>query len=234
MLLKLACMAAALSSAFLWAQDTAHLTSHFVRASADAVVTAKPDRAEINIGVSTRAPTAQAASAQNAAATTQTLSAIKQTLGNGGQVKTSGYSLAPQYEYANGHPPKLSGYEAANTVMVTVDDLSLLGKIIDSATANGANNINGISFTLKDSAAVRLRALTEAAKQARENAEALARALGVQTLSLLSAEPNESPVVHPRPMAFAREAMLQKSVATPVEAGDLDIRASVTVTLEVR
>ncbi|MDQ2840708.1 MAG: SIMPL domain-containing protein [Acidobacteriota bacterium] len=214
------------------AQEVAR--AHFVRASGEAVISAKPDRAEINIGVSSHAATAGEASAQNAAESSRVQDAIKQALGSGGQVKTSGYSLAPQYDYSNGHAPRLTGYEANNTVNVTVDQLAILGKVIDAATVNGANNINGISFTLRDSSAVRQQALTEAAIRARANAEALAKALGVSIVGLLEAQPAEMPEIHPRPLAFAASAMAEKRVATPIEAGDLDIRASVTVTLEVR
>src|SRR5947209_1610207 len=105
-------------------------TPHFVRASGEA---AKPDRAFIGIGVTTHAASAQAASAQNAEQTTQVLKSIGRALGSGGGVKTSGYSLAPHYDYASGQAARLAGYDASNTVLATVDDLPVLGKIIDAA-----------------------------------------------------------------------------------------------------
>lgn len=229
------CLAALLPlSIVLSAQSTEPGRPRMVRASGEATVSAKPDRAEVTIGVATRAPTAAAASAQNAEETTRVLASLRQALGNGGQVKTSGYALSPQYEYQNGHPPRLTGYEASNTVTVTVDELNLLGKIIDSATATGATNVNGIAFTLKDDMAVRQQALTEAAKRARANAEALAKALGVEVVGLLEAEPGDMPVVRPRPLMMATRAMNAQATPTPVEPGDLDIRATVTVTLQVR
>ncbi|MBV8867051.1 MAG: SIMPL domain-containing protein [Acidobacteriaceae bacterium] len=215
----------------LAAQDSPR--PHFVRASGEAIISAKPDRAEVTIAVSTRASTAQAASAQNASESTRVLGSIKQALRSGGQVKTGGYSLAPQYDYSNGHAPRLTGYEASNSVIVTVDELSLLGKVIDAATVSGANNVNGISFTLRDSSAVREQALAEAATRARANAEALAKALQVQVIGLLDAEPTEAPVVRPLAKSFGAMPMALQA-ATPIEAGDLDIRATVTVTLQVR
>jgi len=216
----------------LWAQTQPPERPHFVRASGEAVISAKPDRAQINIGVASQAPTAQAASAQNAEESTKVIAAIKQALGSAGSVKTSGYSLAPRYEYPQNHAPRLIGYEASNAVEVNVDELPLLGKVIDAATQAGANNINGVSFTLRDDAAVREQALSEAAKKARANAEALARALNLQPGAVLEAEPSEVPVVRPRPVGFVA-MKAQAAPATPVEAGDLDIRATVTVTLEV-
>ncbi len=220
-----------LLASLLAAQDSPR--PHFVRASGEAIISAKPDRAEVTIAVSTRAPTAQTASAQNASESARVLSSIKQALGPGGQVKTSGYSLAPQYDYSNGHAPRLTGYEASNSFIVRVDELSLLGKVIDAATASGANNVNGISFTLRDSSAVREQVLAEAATRARANAEALAKALQVQVVGLLEAEPTEAPVLNPL-TRLVMAASMAMHAATPIEAGNLEIRASVSVTLQVR
>ncbi len=209
--------------------------AHFVRASGEAVIHAKPDRAEIIIGVSSRAASAQAAGAKNAEESSRVQAAIKQALDSGGEVKTSGYSLSPQYDYSNGHAARLTGYEANNTVNVTVDQLSLLGKVIDAATGTGATNINGISFTLKDDSAVREQALSQAATKARANAEALAKALDVHVVGLLAAEPTEMPVIRPLAKSFqAAPAAMAMRAETPIEAGDVDVRATVTVTLEVQ
>ncbi len=215
----------------LQAQDQPRL--HYVRASGEASVSAKPDRAEIAIGVTTHAVTAEEASAQNATQSTQVQDAIKQVLGGSGQMKTSGYSLSPQYDNSNGHKPRLNGYDAYNTVTVTVDQLSRLPKVIDAATATGATNINGVSFTLKDATAVRAKALAEAATQARSNAEVIAKALGVQVIGLIGAEPSELPQARPM-FSMAQPMPMMRKTATPIEAGDLDIRATVTVTLEIR
>ncbi len=206
---------------------------HFVRASGEATISAKPDRASIDIGVVSHASTAQAASEQNAEQSSQVVKIIRQALGTGGDVKTSNYTLAPQYEYAPNHPARLTGYDATNTVLVTVDDLPLLGKIIDAATKSGANNVAGISFTLKDDTTVRAAALREATVRARANAEVIAKALGVQIVGVLQAEPSESPTI--RPLAVSMKALaMREGPATPIESGTLDVRAMVTVTLETR
>jgi uncharacterized protein YggE len=203
-----------------------------VRASGEATVTAKPDRALIDIGVVTRAATAQAASTQNAAQSTQVLNSIRQILGSAGEVKTSGYSLSPRYDDRVGQSARLTGYDASNTVLVTVDDLPILGKIIDAATNTGANNITGISFTLKNDTAVRAEALRQATVKARENAEVLAKALEVRVIGVLQAEPSEA-ILRPRMQSMQMIAN-RAAPSTPIESGDLDIHATVTVTLEIR
>jgi uncharacterized protein len=216
------------------AQDTAKLP-HVVRASGDATVTAKPDRAQITIGVLSQAPTAQAASAQNATQTTAVVDAVKRALNGNGQIKTTEYSIAPDYQYSkDGSASKVIGYHASNTVLATVDDLSLVGKIIDTATHAGANNINGIAFTLRNDEAVRAQALGEAAAKARTNAEAIAKALNLQVLGVFSAETTEAPIVRPLFAQAKATAQVNAVAPTPIEAGTLDIHASVVVTLQVQ
>jgi hypothetical protein len=206
---------------------------HFVRATGEATVTARPDRAQISIGVMTQSSTAQAAGAANATQTTQVIDAIKRTLGQGGELKTEGYSISPQYQYTQGRAPKITGYQASNTVLIIVNELSLLGKVIDAASDSGANNINGVAFSLKDESPVRNQALAEAAVKARAAAEAIAKALNTHVVGVLQAETSESPAFRPMNRSFAAMAP-QQGAPTPIEAGDLDIHASVTVTLEVQ
>jgi uncharacterized protein YggE len=215
-------------------QDTAKL-AHTVRASGEATVTAKPDRAQVTIGVLTQAPTAQAASSQNATQTTTVLNAMKGALGGNGEVKTAEYSISPDYQYArDGGSPKVIGYHASNSVLVTVDNLSLVGRIVDTATHAGANNINGIAFMLRNDEAVRARALAEAAAKARASAEAIVKALNLQVVGIVSAEAIEAPGVRPVFAQARAGAQLNAGAPTPIETGTLDIHASVVVTLQVQ
>jgi uncharacterized protein len=214
------------------AQENAKV--HFVRATGEATVTVRPDRAQISIGVMNQNPTAQAAAAANATQTTQVIEAIKRTLGQGGELKTSGYSISPQYQYTAGRAPKITGYQASNTVLVIVNDLNLLGKVIDSASDSGANNINGVAFSLKDESGVRSQALAEAAVKARSAAEAIAKALNAHVVGVLQAETGQVPSFRPMTRSFSAVASPGGPAPTPIEAGDLDIQATVTVTLEVQ
>ena len=86
------------------AQDLAKV--HYVRATGQATISAKPDRAEISIGVVNQSSTAQAAASANATQTTQVIDSIKRTLGSGGELRTSGYSISPQYQYTAGRVPQ--------------------------------------------------------------------------------------------------------------------------------
>lgn len=206
-----------------------------VRASAEATVTAIPDRARIHIGVVTQAPTAQAAAAENAKRLDAVLAALRKALGTAGSVRTIGYSVNPNMRYPReGGPPTITGYTATNTVEVTVDDLKNVPTVIDTATQIGANTVQSLRFMLRDERPVRAQALREAALLARSNAEAMAAALGLRVVGVLRVEEGDPERVRPplmREMATLAEA---PGVPTPIEPGTLEMRATVTVTLAVQ
>ena len=223
----------ALAAASIRGQDASHKTPvPYIRTSAEAVVSAKPDRAKVNIGVTTQAPAAQAAAAQNAKQLDGVIRQIRSALGSAVELKTIGYSVNPDYRYKEGAPPAIAGYTATNILEVTLDDLTLVGKLIDAATQSGANTVQGLQFTLKDESAVQGQALREAALKARTKAEAVAQALGLKITRVISAEESGGSVI--RPMAPQMMARAQAaSVPTPVESGSIEIHGNVTLTVEV-
>lgn len=207
---------------------------HLVRASGEASLKVKPDHAQIRIGVTSQSPTAQGAAQANARETAHVVEVLKSALGSSGELKTTGYSISPQYQYGNNTPPKLTGYRANNTVLVEINDIAKAGELIDAAVKAGANDVNGISFTVRNDQAVREQAIAQAAVKARANAEAIAKALGLKVVSVFEAASGSSISDPIRPMPMMARAMAAPAPEpTPVEAGTLDIRATVTVALIV-
>jgi len=205
-----------------------------IRATGEATVTAKPDRAILDIAVVAEAQTAQAAAAQNAAKLDAVLRAVKTAAGAAAEVKTASYSLDPNYRYPKpGGQPELAGYTARNSIQVTTAELDAAGRIIDAATRSGANSIERLQFTLKDDLSARVQALREAAAKARAAADAMASALGVKILRVLLVE-EEGGQPPPRPMlAMARMAESVQAPSTPVAPGAIEIRAAVVLTVEI-
>jgi len=208
---------------------------HTVRASAESVVTTKPDRANIAVSVYSQAANPEAASQQNAAATTEVLGAVKRVIGSNGQIKTSGFFASPQMQYPKGGgTPKITGYAVNNRISITVDDLALVSKTIDAAIGAGASRVEGVNFDLKDDQEVRGRALSEASRKAYAGAEAIAKALNLNVVGVLQAQTGtEAPPPAPRLFSAAQSVTVGQE-ATPIEPGEIEIRATVTVTLEVR
>jgi uncharacterized protein YggE len=182
----------------------------------------------------TQSSNAKTAATENAKKLDLVLAALRRTMGSGAEIKTISYSVAPNYTYPrDGGQPKISGYTANNVVQVKTRDLDKVGAVIDAATQAGANNVTGLRFTLENPEPVRTQALKEAATNARAKAEAIASALGVRIARVLSAE-EMGPVATPMHFAEAMRAASDASGApTPVEPGTIEVRANVTVTLEI-
>ena len=201
-------------------------------AQGQARVSVAPDQVRIDIGVVTQAATAEAAAAQNAKQTSEVLAALKKSLGPAADVRTAGYSLQPNYRHSrDGAPPVIVGYIASNTVQVTSSEPANIGKVIDSATKTGANNIQGIQFLLKYEQAVRGEALKQACLNAQANAQAIASGLGMKLGRVLRVTDAETPPVMP----MRREMVMAQAAAadTPIEAGRIEVSASVVATIEL-
>ncbi|HEX4900599.1 MAG TPA: SIMPL domain-containing protein [Pyrinomonadaceae bacterium] len=201
--------------------------------SGDSLVQAQPDTAILTVSVVTQAKNALDAQQQNAARTDAVVRTLKSAAGTGAEVKTSGYSLQPQRIYRENQPPTITGYEARNTVTVTVGDLTKVGPVIDAAAQSGANDIGGVAFTLRKDRPARDEALALATREAMSKAQVIAQALGGRVVRIV--EVQEEGTVRPRPVYDAEmvRGMAQKSVATPIEIGSLEITGRVQIVAEV-
>jgi uncharacterized protein YggE len=206
-----------------------------VVARGEAVVTRAPDRAFVTIAAESRAKTPDEAQQANARAMTAVLDKLKGAGVPADAVRTMGYELQPEFDYANGKQT-LRGYLARNSVEVTVDALDKLGDYLNAAVGAGATQVSGIRFDLKDRAGAEREALRKAVEDARARAEAAAAGAGLTIDRIVRIE--ESGAIQappPRPMMMAARAeMAQAPVPPPVVAGDLEIRASVTLTAAVK
>ena len=199
--------------------------------SAQGQVKMTPDEATITLGVSTTAPTAGAAMSQNAARMNTVMEALRRAGIAPRDIQTSNISLDAQYSYPQGQPQQLNGYQASNTVTVTVEDLPRLGPVIDAVTAGGANQINGIGFGLKDPSAAEDQARLAAVKALKAKADLYAGATGYRVTRLISLSEGGGYAPEPvRPMAMAR---FKAADSVPVSAGELTVQISVSAVYEV-
>ena len=193
----------------------------------DAIVQAQPDTAIMTVSVVTQGKRAIDAQQENATKTDAVVRALKAAAGAGAEVKTSGYSLQPMRVYRENQPPTITGYEARNSVTVTTSDLTKLGNLIDTVAQAGANDITGISFTLRQDRPARNRALQEATREAMNKAQVMAQALGGRVVGI--AEVQEEGFIRPPQPVYQAEAFMAKrdTVTTPIEIGSLDITSRV-------
>src|SRR5579864_7078248 len=185
-------------------QNTSPLSS--IRVIAEAVVTGKPERAQIDVGVLTQERQSQSATTQNARQMDTVVTALHKLLGPDADIKTINYTLNPDYQYRPiGGKPSVSSYTAVNVVRVTIDDLDKVGSVIDTATQAGANHIESVRYTARDLQVLHSQAVHDAALKAKANAEALASALNLKIIRTLTVDETGEPP-GPAPDAAGPEA----------------------------
>jgi uncharacterized protein YggE len=198
-----------------------------VQANGNATISVTPDQAQINVSVVTQAATAQDASSQNATIATNVQAQLTQVLGSSGTVKTISYSVSPNYNYPQNGPPVLTGYTVTNSIQVTLNDLTITGKIIDTAVQSGATRIDSLSFTLKDDTDARSQALKAATLKAKAKADAMAASVGLKTGAFLVIQ--ESGAVVQSIITNAPGT----TATTPVQPGTVGVTGNVTIAVEL-
>jgi uncharacterized protein YggE len=99
--------------------------------------------------------------------------------------------------------------------------------LIDTVAQAGANDVTGISFTLRQDRPARDKALQEATREAMNKAQVMAQALGGRVVGIV--EVQEEGFIRPPQPVYQAEAFMAKrgDVATPIEVGSLDISSRV-------
>ena len=221
----------------VFAQPVAALAAdqpHVIVVSGQGEVTGIPNQAELSAGVTTNAATADAALAENARKMTAVFAALKRAGVRDKAIRTSNFSVAPQYPPYNQNstgPQRVVGYQVSNQVDVTLDDTRNLGLTLDALVAAGANQINSIGFSIRDTDTLLTAARTAAIGDAMRRAQTYAKAAGVTLGAIISIQENggnEGP--HPMLRAMTVEAV----PVTPTAAGEQSVTANVSVIFEIK
>jgi uncharacterized protein YggE len=202
-----------------------------IRVTGEAVVTAKPDRALIDVGVLTQEKQSQNAATQNAKQLDGIVTALHKLLGADADIKTINYALNPDYQYRPiGAKSSVSSYTALNVVRITLDDLEKVGPVIDTATQAGANHVESVRYTVRDQQVLHSQAVREAALKARASADALASALNLKIIRIVSVD--EGGDGSPGPDASDLRDPAGAAPA-PVQSSSFVVTANVILTVEV-
>lgn len=203
--------------------------------SATAVIQAAPDMAKFQVGVQTRAETVEEARYQNALAVDGIRTALFAEGATEKDLKTTAFSVSPEWQYDPTDGSRtLIGYRVTHSIEVTVLDLDQLGPWLDAAMAQGANQVSGPTFGIKNPESLEAEALAEAVRRARAKADVLARASGVYIKGVRHiSEYVALPMSAPMPSAYmAMDAMVERA-ATPISTGELTVTATVSITFDI-
>ncbi|WP_293705375.1 SIMPL domain-containing protein [Stenotrophomonas sp. UBA7606] len=202
--------------------------------SAQAEAKRVPDVATLSAGVVTQAVDGNTAMRENAVQMDKVMAAIKAAGIAERDIQTSGINLSPQYRYADNEAPKITGYQANNTVSLKVRDITKLGKVLDSLAAQGANQINGPSFEIDQPEPVYDEARLAALKKAQARAETYAKSLGLRVRRIVSISEGNQGGFRPMPMmAMAAGRSAKAEMDTAVSPGESSVSVSLDVVFEL-
>jgi uncharacterized protein len=204
--------------------ETSGTPEHTVTVSGSGVVSLAPDVADVILGVAVTRPTVAEAQAAAATSMTAVVASIKKNGVADKDIVTINISLGPVYDYSS-QTAKITGYQFANTVRVTVRNLGTIAAVIDDSVAAGASTISGISFRLGSPKTVESQARQLAMNDARAKADALTSAAGVSIKGVASiTESSYTPITYQ-----AADKASAAGASTPVQTGTTDVTVTVTV-----
>ena len=214
-------------------------TASEITVSASSTVRLAPDKATVSFGVTTRENTAEAAQSKNSEDVDHVIEVLTQRGVEEKSIRTTYYSLYPQYDWSSNGEQRIIGYSVTTTMSVQDQDIEELGKLLSACVAAGVNNIDNVSFFCSGYDEAYSQALTHAVEAAREKAEVLAaaagKALGEATViaeGWQDASARYGGSVN-RSFAFADEAVMDSAVPA-FQPGESEINANVTVTYQMR
>jgi uncharacterized protein YggE len=205
-------------------------SSRTLTMSGQGEVSAAPDSVTLSAGVISQASSAAAGLAANGRRMQSVFAALKQLGVPDKDMQTSNFSVSPQMSDAGDVPLHVTGYQVNNEVGVRLGDVSKLGAALDALVTAGANQMNSVDFTIKDSAPLLTEARGQAVADARTKAETYAKAAGVSLGPILSISENENS--GPRPI-YVPIPMIRAAKAVPVAAGEESVTAQVSIVWEI-
>lgn len=192
------------------------------------------DQANLSIGVVTTAGTAEAALATN----NSRLAAVKQAVLATGlkaeAMQTGQFEVRPDWtprprDAGSDWQPAIAGYTVINSLNLTIDDLPRVGAVIAASIKAGANRIDSLRYGLADPRSGRAKAITEATRNAYDEARTAAGAANVQLGPVVSLQ--LEPAVETAPIRMLR--MAAEATPPPLSPGEISVRAAVTVVFTI-
>lgn len=202
-----------------------------------ATVHVAPDLATITIAVVTQNKDALQAQQENAKRSADVIKAVKGVSDPSLEVSTGGYAITVQHPIeGNIRTTEITGYEVTNSISVKLRDLSKVGEVLDQATLAGANSVNNVSFGLQDDETTRREALSAATVDAVARVQAVVRGLNANDTSPVRfriIDVSEPGLEYIPSRKTDQMRTFAPAASTPIEAGEMDVTATVCLRAEL-
>lgn len=227
---------------FLFSGDLTFNANRAITVSAEGKTAVIPDIARISFSVVSEGKDPKVIQDENAKKMNDAIAFVKSFGVKAEDIKTSAYTLYPQYDYGvvtpdgKPKPPMIVGYTLTQTVSIKVRDFSKIGDILGGLPGKGVNQIDQVGFDVDDQDSALAAARQEAFTKARAKAQAMAGFAGARLGSVMTFSEGYGGGVPIFYKAMSAESG-RGGVATPaptIEPGTQDVTVTVNVTYELR
>ncbi len=191
-----------------------------------------PDMATITLGVSHRAKEARTAMAQTSVSVAQIIERLGVLGIEQRDVQTRQLTLNPVWTNPSGSGDsnvRIAGFQASNTLHVRVRDLPSLGAVLEAVIEDGANEFNGLQFSVQEVAPLVAQARKLAVEDAMDKARQLVEAAGVTLGPVLTISEHGGG----RPMPMAQMSMRDSGGGVPIAGGEISLSVNVSMVFAI-
>ncbi|MDP4085606.1 MAG: SIMPL domain-containing protein [Bacillota bacterium] len=199
--------------------------SYLIEVNGEGEITIPPNMATVHLGVMTEGKNLLEAQQLNSSETTNIINSLLSLGIAKDKIKTFDYRIESEYDYDQGKQI-FRGYKVTHLLQVKIEDLTMVGKIVDTAVQQGANYVANVQFSAKNKEDSYQQALVAAIENAIQKAQTIADTLKVHLFPtpILIHERTEmaKPFIN-EPIAYVKGV-----TSTQFEPGELSVKANVT------
>jgi uncharacterized protein YggE len=200
-----------------------------VSVSGQGEVAAQPDMARVTLGIEARRPTLAEARGTVTSTVDRVLALTRELKIDPKYVNATRLQVQPEYNWNEKDRKRvLLGYVVSRQVEVELRDLDQLGPLLERAVDAGANQVGDAALDSSRRKELERQAMALAVQDARQNAEVLAHAAGVQLGAVRSLNASASPPPMPMYRMAADMAAAAPRPEATYQAGDMKFAATVS------
>ncbi|CAH2715227.1 hypothetical protein BACCIP111895_02411 [Neobacillus rhizosphaerae] len=199
--------------------------SYLIKVTGDGELAVQPDSASVNLGIITENKELIVAQQRNSQEAKKVIHSLLSLGIPQNHIQTFDYRIESDYDYEQGKQI-FRGYKITHILQIQLEDLTLIGKVVDTGVQNGVNYVSNVQFKAKNKDSYYRKALTLAINNAIEKAKTIAGTLNVTLFPIPSLVIEGGGVV--QPFYHHPETLVKGISSTQFEPGQILVKANIT------
>jgi len=197
-------------------------------------ITVKPDTAIITFGVTSLAASPTDSYKEVGRILTKVTNALNGVSIKDEELATSGLHMGAEYEWLEKGGQSLKGYRTTTTLTITTKQMSSVAAIIETAVNAGANQLQGVRFTVKDIGGLIEQATNLAADDATAKASQVANRMGSSVVRVMKITVMDNGGYNTPQPYYPEMARGMASDSVQVFSGESAVTVSIAASFEIQ